>query len=264
LLEKISGSVRELHLGGSVIDDVELSFPRLEKLSLLGLSIGSTMKSFLHSIAASKLKQLYIGNLWPANFRLLTNFLKKCNKLEDLAMYGDLLKFSFLDSEEAFPFKLKKFSFYTSFYAEYMTPEDLSIIDKFLRTQSSSLQRLEIFCCSLDIVDIALKSLPLLKELQVYKPTGSRKLFVNTSVESLSLIYSDPGYVSTLLTALPNLTALKLTLIDHHSYIDLIAMSMNLRRVSYSSSYFNVNQYYAALKQSNPHINQNIEWHHEP
>jgi len=269
LLEKISGSVRELHVGGSVkdlkvggsvIDDVELSFPRLERLSLLGLLSWSTMKSILHSITADQLKQLYIANFCAdPRFRA---YLMRCNKLEDLTLYGDLQTFSFLKSEGV-PFKLKKFSFYTSSYAEFMTPATLSTIKKFLRTQSSSLQRLEIFCCSLDVVNIALKSLPLLKELKVYKPSGSRKLFVNTSVEVLSLIYTDPRYVSSLLTALPNLTALKITLIDHHSYIDLIAMSMNLRRVTYSSSFFNVNQHYAMLMEMNPNINQNIEWHHE-
>jgi len=253
VVKKIAPWVKNLEVAYSEIGDIDLKFPRVEKLILNWSRINQPI---LDGVTPSKLKMLKINLIENMQIKA---FLMKCIKLEELSVKDEFPK-SIFETEAAFPFKLKTFEFISSYLS--MKPNIISYFEKFIFSQSSSLQCLILRRCNMDFAEAALKSLPLLKELKLYDPTSlvARQSSVNTSVEDLTLI-DTPDSVLELLAALPNLKTLKLEWIFDNTEIDRIASTaMNLRGVKFKRSRINVQDYYATFRQNNPNVNQNIEW----
>jgi len=263
VVEKISGSVRFLEIGYFCsIGDVGLQFPKLEKI---GLEMSwSSSRPILGGVTASKLKRLDIELDDEDDLLQFQGFLMKCNKLEEFSLSDHRSEHSIFGAGLTFPFKLKKFSMDTIKWNTLWTPTALQKFEKFLKSQSSSLQVLKLHYCTYDLLEIALKSLTLLKDLNLYMTFKPRQLMaVNTSVESLNLRSNSPALQSPIIPVLPNLQTLNIGWI-HKNTIEVIASTlMNLRSVIYFYSDMNVIQYYTTFRQMNPNVNQNIQWTRE-
>jgi len=252
VVQKIAPWVKDLNVWMSLIGDVDLKFPRVEKL----LITNCNYKPILDGVTPNKLKTLLIH--LDLEVQPVKDFLMKCSKLQELHVIS-YFAVGVFETEAAFPFKLKTFD-YTNYAS--MMPNVISNFEKFLFSQSSSLQHLVLSYCPIVLVKAALKSLPLLKELKLYSLSTFETLqfSVNPSVEILTL-NDDLDFFVGLLKALPNLKTLKLSKIRSNTDVDMIASAaMNLREVTYENKDINVKDYYATLKQTNPKINQNIEW----
>jgi len=262
VVEKISGSVKDLEVVESTIGDFDLAFPKLEVLKYCdNMLCGSSIRSILNGVTASKLKVLEMRNVYDIQY--LKKILMKCNKLEEFKLGGLSTALWFFASEAAtFPFKLKKFTI--SFYFPEWTPNMLTYFEKFLQTQSSLLQCLRLLSCNTNLLAASLKLLTSLKELEIYYPIASDFRFpVNSSVGSLICLNCSVDSLQSILTALPNLKSLTVAnyIIITSNMIDTIAsFALNLHTVVYQKCNINVEEYYEALKIQRPEVNQQIQW----
>jgi len=255
VVEKISESVRVLRVYNSTIGDIGLKFPKLEELFVPYKMSWKSTKQILNGVTASKLKS-FIGKTLKSESNELKAFLMKCNKLENLFIM-DSTKNGFFEAEALFPFKLKVLFLNANFFTASMLPN----FEKFLRSQSSSLEYSLILNFNTDIVEIVLKSLPLLKfvGLLMHNELEPRELPLNTSVMKL-FVKSNISFLSIILAALPNLRTLVFDEIDDIHMVDIISSSMNLQNVHYKKSNVDVAEYYATFRQMNPNVNQIIQW----
>jgi len=255
VVEMIAPWVKDLNVEFSTIGDIDLKFPRVEKLELTW----SSNKQILDCITPNKLKTLVIIlDYEEEEMQQIKDFLTKCSKLQELHVFDSSTDCLWV-AGAAFPFKLKTFMFSSNYASK--TPNVISNIVKFLLSQSSSLHCLMLCRCAMDLVEAALKSLPLLKELELSNLTAStpRQLTVNSSIEKLTL-FSQPRRLVEFLAPLPNLKILKLQWL-YNTEINVIASTaMNLREVAFQRSRVNVEEQYAAFQQANPNVNQQIQW----
>jgi len=259
VVEKISGSVKDLEVVASTIGDIGLKFPKLQVLKFCYEMSWSSIRSILNGITASKLKVLEMGKI--EDMQYFKDFLMKCNKMENFGLYDFERVHCFFKTEAAtFPFKLKKFTM-VSFNVFEWTPDMLTNFEKFLQTQSSSLQCLQFVRCNKNHLEASLKLLTSLKKLVICYPiTTDFQLPVNSSVESLICCFNDDSLQS-ILTPLPNLKSLAVTQIVTINMVDTIAsFAMNLRSVTYGYGFIKVEEYYEALKIQRPEVNQQIQW----
>jgi len=256
VVEKIAPWVKNLEVYNSTIGDIGLKFPKIEKFEL----IRSSINPISNGITPNKLKALVIL-LTAEEMQSYNEFLTKCSKLQELCIYNSS-SVSFFETEAAFPFKLKTFKFCSNNYP--MKPSVIVNFEKFLLSQSSSLQCLKLIYCNIEYMVAALKTLSLLKELDLFNLPALEelRLTVNHSVEILTLHDFDNLNLLELLVALPNLKILKLYWNKrYNSDIDMIAsIAMNLREVTFEGSFEDVEEYYATFRQNNPNANQQIQW----
>jgi len=254
VVEKIAPWVKNLDVWLSKIGDLDLKFPKVEELTL----IDSTNKPILDGVTPNKLKMLMIS-MNDDEVQPFKDFLTKCRKLEELHMY-DCSSVHVFDSEVKNHFKLKTFHFIN---LAPMTPNVIHNFEKFLLAQSSSLQYLVLWRCGMDLVEVSFKSLPLLKELKLFEFSASKDLHftVNPSVETLMINNHKTFMLLEFLTALPNLKTLRLSIIKTNAVIEMIAsIAINLRKVIFLKSLVNIKEHYATFRQTNPNVNQQIQW----
>jgi len=264
VVEKISPWVKDLEVNHSLIGDVGLRFPKVERLNVLQMANFTT--SIINSVNATKLKVLCICLMYDKDIQPIVDFLMKCKNLEELHLMC-YQKAYILDTK--FPFKLKSFVF--DHYLPLETP-DLPSYEKFLQAHST-LQYFQLHEYTTDTLRIALKSLPLLKKLKLSSTLSImpvvRQLPLSPSVLHLECQKISPNALSVVLAALPNLRCLQLDQMCNKMIQVIASNAMNLNETFFKiysetfvskTSSIDVINYYETLKLRLPNINQQIQF----